>query len=237
MNRYVVLVILLLSSSVCAEDFREEFARQMETLGQELQKTQDEQGVCAAHQKLTERVQFALPILVQRIKGSIDLLSEKEAEATIFEIQKNHAFESEEVALFLSDRSLTDKEKIKTLYEKSLENKNDYDLEMLEAEALKMGYQKVFKDLAQEVRSRGYGYTGPNPNWRAILLFSSVILVIAVVPPPVSAYLATGILFITAYLEVRDFYQRQADEDPIYFSPPRRDPTRGDPNRKVIPYP
>ncbi|MBI3017968.1 MAG: hypothetical protein HYY62_08290 [Deltaproteobacteria bacterium] len=233
MNR-IILILCLLSSPLYAQDFKEEVAKNLEALGQELQSIQDEKGLEEAHQKLSEKIRAAFPILVDRIKTQIALLSEAEAQACVAQIQKNVAWDwvSEEDLLLIVDRSLTAKEKIKALYEKSLEAQVGDGLETVKKEAFSVGYQEVFQDLARDVRSRGYGYTGPNPNWRAILLLSSVLVVYAVVPPPVSAYLATAILGVTAYLEVRDFYRRLDDEEPIYFSPRRRDP-----DRKVIPYP
>ena len=232
MNK-LFFIVFLLSSSVCAQDLKEDLAHQLEEMGQELQKVQDERGSEEAHQKLVGDVRVILPILIQKGQSHIDSLSEKEVQECLTEIKKNWVgLESEEDLLLISDRSLAAKEKIKILYKKSLEANYEDDLEVLKKEAFNVGYQKVFQDLAQEVRSRGYGYTGPNPNWRAILLLSSVLLVYAVVPPPVSAYLATTILGVLAYLEVRDFYQRLDEEESIYFSPPRREP-----NRKVIPYP
>ncbi len=196
----ILIILTLVSGVTFAQDLRQdlriELSVRIQNMGDELQHVQDQYGIEEAHKELRQKVILALNI----IEGSLTVMPD------------------EQIENFIHDRSLSSKEKINFIFKKIREDELEKFLSEMQLAANEKGYEKAFQDLSSSLRSRAY-YPGvqPNPNWRAIILLGIVLVVEVTVPTPASAYIAVPLLVLTAWLEVRDFYARQAYEEQADF--------------------
>ena len=128
-------------------------ALEIEAQGKRLQNIQDSLGIKAAHHELEKMAKENLSVLRARTVMLIENISEEEAKIQV-ERLKNLAQREESTLMLLSDRSLTHKEKLYSIVLGNSSQGFNREMEFLKAWAEKQGYEKMFKELAQDFRSR-----------------------------------------------------------------------------------
>ena len=155
------LTSLLVSNSVISENTHQEIqdprifiAGILEREGQELQQILDNQGLEAAHAEFTRRSIESISSLFSELKIQLEQVEENAAKGQLAELSKN--ITNEKILLMLNDRGLSSQNKLRMLLVDIPYNGYLSYIKKLKILASEVGYEKIFRDLSREIRSRDF---------------------------------------------------------------------------------
>ncbi|MBI3017969.1 MAG: hypothetical protein HYY62_08295 [Deltaproteobacteria bacterium] len=195
MKKGIVLFLIFVgvpAHAQASKDYRLKLALELHTLGEKLQKIQDQEGLEKAHDAFDTLIAQNSVVFQTQIKEHLSALSEEKAVLILEKFKTNQTL-SEESALILSDHSLTAKQKLEHLQIETFLAGYHKDIKTLQASAGQVGYQKVFQDLANTIQDRGYfdtqygkaGFIAVSSS-----MFFVVVYFLAIIPPPLSYAMA-----------------------------------------------
>ena len=226
MKKSIFLFLIFLGIPVQAQihkDYRMKLALELRILGERLQGVQDQEGIEKADYVFDTLATQNRLFFQKQIKVLPSVLSEKIVDQTL----------SEESALILSDRSLTDKQKLERLQIETFLAGYHKDIKALQASAGQIGYQKVFQDLANTIQDRSYfeyqyGKTGFIA--ASSTMFFVVVYFLAIIPPPLSYMMAIVPAGLFIWM-IWDYATSPEEKTSDYLLPP--DDFNADPYRLI----
>lgn len=158
--RMSIVVMGLLFSSLAAHAQEEKDAilalsNQIEERGQFLQHVADQYGLGEAHALIENQMKTLVSFHEQRMHSFVEYLTPAQIEEFLAIIEQSPLAQLESVSQILNLRSMSSKEKILKIVLDIPIRSYEFNFEKMKHLAEKIGYEKVFRDMADLIRSRG----------------------------------------------------------------------------------
>ncbi len=166
--------------SSLTEDVWYQMADAIEERGEYFQNIADMSGIEVADLEFQKVVTENLNNILSQASKSIEGMTEDQARVVLENIKS--ASQPEEVSSLLSDRAMTEKEKIQALYSQYRTENFTEQMQELKSSAFNVGYKKAFSDVASDLRSRAWddSWDEMDYSWAIVIIgviaFASVAL-------------------------------------------------------------